>query len=78
MSFSQSVKFSGGGSWPAIEDMNLMGTIVMQVTAGGWVSSANSLLGVDQMILDFGLEGSQASVGTMEIIFDRWRLTSWN
>ncbi|MEO8273488.1 MAG: hypothetical protein ABI620_05445 [Chloroflexota bacterium] len=63
--------YSGG--WPTMESMTFMGSINMQTTQ----FVANSTLIAANVFFGFNLGGSAASSGTYELIFDRWRITTW-
>jgi hypothetical protein len=67
--------YSGG--WPTMESMTLMG----RVNAGSvsWLSAATSSAGnaaLVDMYFEFG-SAAPATTGTFEVIFDRWRITTW-
>ena len=66
--------YSGG--WPTMESMTLMATMQMQTTQT--VTAANSGPVIAATVdLWWQMGGSSATSGTYEIIFDRWRITSW-
>lgn len=61
--------------WPTMESMSLMGTIQMQTSQ--WVAVASSNVTAATVDLWFQVGGSAATTGTYEVIFDRWRITTW-
>jgi hypothetical protein len=60
--------------WPTMESMTLIGTINMQ--AAGFVGTGGAPTATPVDFL-FYVGGSSASSGTWEIVFDRWRITTW-
>jgi hypothetical protein len=62
------------GSWPAMEAMTLIGTMRYQNAIFAGQAAAPVATPV---YLSFYVGGSNASAGTFEVVFDRWRLTGW-
>lgn len=65
--------YSGG--WPTIASMTLMGRVA---GASGWIGAATSLPSAALTLLVFEFGGAAStSGGTAEVIFDRWRIVTW-
>ena len=62
--------------WPTMESMTLMGNIQMQTSQFVAASGTGPVI-ASQVNIDFAVEGSAATSGTYEMIFDRWRITTW-
>jgi hypothetical protein len=62
--------------WPLIEDMTLMGRVA---GGNGWLSAATSTFDANLMDLMWEIGGAASTtVGTAEVIYDRWRITAWD
>jgi hypothetical protein len=66
--------YSGG--WPALGSMTKAGSM-MPATSTAFMMNANSDMGSTNMAIRFLLGTSAATTGTYEIIFDRFRITTW-
>jgi hypothetical protein len=63
--------------WPTMESMTLMGRL-SGTASGAWLGAATSNPAAATVDLLFEYGGAvNTSTGTSEIIFDRWRITSW-
>jgi hypothetical protein len=61
------------GAWPTMEAMTLMG----RMSGGAMVAAATSNPSAALVDLLFELSGGAPASGTIEMIFDRWRVTTW-
>jgi hypothetical protein len=61
--------------WPTMESMTLFGTVQMQTAQ--WVIATNAAPIAATVNILFRLGGSAATSGTYEIVYDRWRITTW-
>jgi hypothetical protein len=62
--------------WPLLSSMTLVATIKAQAGAS-MVLGANAYPTVTATSLAWTLGGSSATTGTYEVIWDRWRITTW-
>jgi hypothetical protein len=62
--------------WPTMESMTLMGTLQMQTTAFSPAALSGPAI-AGSVTLPFTLYPGVSTSGTYEIIWDRWRITTW-
>lgn len=66
--------YSGG--WPALGSMTKVGTFNPMANTA-FMTNAAADIGATNFAITFLVGGSAATSGTYEIIFDRWRVTTW-